>query len=102
MRYAKRTDDNHASVVAGIRLALPDATVFDLSGTGDGAPDLLIGLRGRNYLIEIKDGEKPPSRRDLTDAQKTFHAKWQGQVAVATTAAGAVAAILKSFWGDKS
>ena len=95
-RFAKRTDDNHSEVVRGIRDALPEATVFDLSGAGRGIPDLLIGYAGCNYLVEIKDGEKTPSQRDLTDAQKTFHASWQGQVAIATTAAGAVAAILRA------
>ena len=95
-RYAKRTDDNHAAVVAELRDALPEATVFDLSGAGKGVPDLLVGWNGRNYLLEIKDGNKPPSRRDLTDAQKIFHGTWQGQVAIVTTAANAVAAILRA------
>lgn len=95
-RYAKRTDENHSAVVAEIRAALPEATVCDLSGSGRGVPDLLVGYAGRNYLIEIKDGTKIPSQRELTDAQKDFHASWQGQVAIATTAAGAVAAILRA------
>ena len=95
-RYAKRTDDNHADVVQEVRDALPEATVFDLSGTGKGAPDLLIGFGGRNYLVELKDGEKTPSARSLTEAQQKFHGTWQGQVAIATTAAGVVAAILRA------
>ena len=95
-RYAKRVDENHAEVVAGIRHALPEATVMDLSGPGQGCPDIMVGYAGRNYLLEIKDGAKAPSRRDLTDAQKTFHGKWQGQAAVVTTAAEALAAILRA------
>lgn len=96
-RYAKRVDDNHGEVVTGLREALPEATVFDLSGAGKGIADLLVGYAGRNYLIEVKDGEKIPSARELTDAQKEFHGSWQGQVAIATTAAGAVAAILRAI-----
>jgi len=96
-RYAKRVDDNHKEVVEGIRAALPEATVCDLSGSGKGVPDLLVGYAGRNFLLEIKDGAKSPSRRDLTDAQKTFHCRWQGQVAIATSAAGAIAAILRTL-----
>lgn len=97
MRHAKRTDENHKTVVAELRAALPEATVCDLSGSGKGVPDLLVGWAGRNFLLEIKDGSKPPSRRDLTDAQKEFHGAWQGQVAVVTSAAHAVAAILRSI-----
>ena len=96
-RYAKRTDDNHRAVVDELREALPEATVCDLSGAGKGVPDLLIGYAGRNYLVELKDGNKPPSRRELTEAQQTFHGQWQGQVCIATTAANAIAAILRTL-----
>lgn len=86
-RYAKRTDDNHRDVVDELREVLPEATVFDASGTGAGFPDLVIGIAGRNYLFEIKDPDKVPSARSLTDAQKDFHVGWQGQVNVAHSAA---------------
>ena len=87
MRYAKRTDDNHRNVVDEFRSTMPEATVFDASGAGNGFPDLVVGLGGRNYLFEIKDPEKCPSRRSLTDDQKEFHEGWQGQVNVAHSAA---------------
>jgi len=95
-RYAKRVDENQADVVAEIRAALPEATVFDLSGSGKGIPDLLIGFNGGNYLVEIKDGSKPPSERKLTPAQEALHTNWQGQVAVANNSAEAIAAILRA------
>jgi hypothetical protein len=100
-RYAKRTDDNHSELVERLRAALPEATVFDLSGAGRGIPDLLLGYKGRNYLIEIKDGEKAPSKRQLTEAQKKFHDSWQGQVAIATSPEGAVVAILRDYTKDQ-
>ena len=87
MRYAKRTDDNHRDVVDEFREVMPDATVFDASGAGNGFPDLVIGWQGRNYLFEVKDPEKCPSARSLTDAQKDFHIGWQGQVTVVHSAA---------------
>ena len=93
--YAKRTDDNHREVVDGIRAALPEATVFDLSGAGKGCPDLLIGWEGRNYLIEIKDPSKPESKRGLTTAQQKLHKQWQGQMDIAHSAAEAIAIILR-------
>lgn len=85
-QYAKRTDDNHKEVVAQFRKAMPEATVFDASGAGNGFPDLVIGWNGRNYLFEIKDPEKPQSKRSLTDLQKDFHVSWQGQVHIAHSA----------------
>lgn len=86
-RYAKRTDDNHSDVVAEIRATLHDASVFDASGLGRGFPDLIIGWRGRNYLFELKDPEKPASRRSLTEPQQSFHLEWKGQVHIAHSAA---------------
>ena len=35
-RYAKRTDDNHSEVVEELRSVLPDGTVLDASGAGQG------------------------------------------------------------------
>jgi hypothetical protein len=39
--------------------------------------------RGRNYLIEIKDGSKPPSKRKLTSDEQEWHDTWRGTVYVA-------------------
>ena len=86
MSYAKRVDDNHKEVVTEVRRYLPEATVRDLSGSGKGIPDLLIGWQGINFLFEIKDPEKPASARSLTEAQKVFHGEWQGQVKIAHSA----------------
>ena len=86
-QYAKRVDSNHQEVVTELRRYLEEATVRDLSGAGDGIPDLLIGWQGMNFLFEIKDPEKPASRRSLTPAQIKFHGSWQGQVHIAHSAA---------------
>jgi len=53
------------------------------SNVGKGFPDISEGYRGMNVLIEIKDGSKPPSKRQLTPDQKRFHLKWSGQVNIA-------------------
>lgn len=95
MTYAKRTDDNHRTVVDGFRQAMPDATVFDASGAGRGFPDLVVGWRGKNYLFEIKDPDKSPSARGLTDAQKEMHTNWQGQIKVVHSAAEMCAEIAR-------
>jgi hypothetical protein len=43
---------------------------------------LVAGYRGRNFLLECKDGAKPPSARALTDDQVEFKAGWRGHWAV--------------------
>ena len=79
-----RTDANQAALVSHIR-RIPGALVIDLSGVGKGCPDILVGWRGNNILIEIKDGDKPPSKRKLTKQQEYLHANWTGQIAVVST-----------------
>jgi predicted RecB family nuclease len=73
MRYAARVDDNQGEIVRA--LTRIGAYVIDCSHVGQGFPDLLIAYRGRWTLVEIKDGQKSPSRRKLTPAQTIFHAE---------------------------
>lgn len=77
MRHAKRTDANHAEVRDGLRAR--GWAVFDLSGAGDGIPDLAVSVvPGKPHFLELKDGTKPPSARKLTAAQERWHAMaWQ-------------------------
>ena len=77
---ARRTDDNQKEIVKA--LIKIGCSVAITSGSGDGFPDLVVGYRGKNYLIEVKDGNKPPSQRKLTPVQVEFHKKWTGQICV--------------------
>jgi hypothetical protein len=43
--------------------------------------------------MEIKDGNKRPSARNLTPAEKEFHAIWRGQVSVVNSLDEALEAI---------
>jgi len=61
------------------------ATVDSLAACGKGIPDLLVGFRGLNILLEVKNPDMPPSKRVLTPDQVTWHAKHGGQVAVVET-----------------
>ncbi len=76
MRRRPRTDANHAVIVAALRQA--GATVLSLASLGAGAPDLCVGYRRRNVLLEIKDGSKAASRRRLTADEAAFAESWQG------------------------
>jgi hypothetical protein len=73
-------DANQAEIVKALR-KIPGVRVRSLAAVGDGVPDLLVGYRGRNWLLECKDPSKPPSKRKLTEDQDEFFAVWTGQVA---------------------
>ena len=88
---AARVDANQPEIVKALRGV--GATVQHLHKVGQGCPDISVGWRGTNYFLEIKDGSKPPSARELTPAQKDWHAGWKGQVAVVCNADEALAAI---------
>lgn len=83
MRKHGKVDANHELIVKTLRKA--GATVKSLASLGDGAPDLLIGFRGSNFIAEIKDPSQPPSKRRLTTDEKAFHLSWQGQVTIVET-----------------
>jgi hypothetical protein len=36
-------------------------------------------------MVELKDGDKPPSARKLTPAQREWHESWRGQVCIVTS-----------------
>jgi hypothetical protein len=76
---AKRVDDNQAKIVKQLRRL--GISVQHLHTIGQGCPDLLLGVRNQNFLIELKDESKPPSAKKLTPDEEIFFAEWRGQVA---------------------
>jgi Holliday junction resolvase len=54
MRRHFKVDLNHREIVAALRDV--GASVYSLSTVGGGVPDLLVGYKGVNYLLEIKSG----------------------------------------------
>jgi hypothetical protein len=80
MRRAARVDANQPEIVAALRQV--GASVQHLHHVGQGCPDILVGFQGINYLMEIKDGSKPPSRRRLTKDEADWFAQWNGQASI--------------------
>lgn len=76
MRRAAKTDANQTQVVEALRAA--GATVQSLAAVGQGVPDLLVGFQSKTLLMEVKDGRKPPSQRQLTEDQLKWHGAWRG------------------------
>ena len=99
VRRAAKIDTNQTAIVAALRKA--GASVQPLHQVGAGCPDLLVGIRGANWLLEVKDGAKPPSKRALTPDQIEWHEAWRGQVVVVKNVREAFSAVgLAAFYGD--
>ena len=49
---AKRVDTNQKEIIHALRTF--GAVIVDLSGVGKGCPYLLVGFKGKTYLIEVK------------------------------------------------
>jgi Holliday junction resolvase len=94
MRRANRIDDNQNDIVAALRKA--GATVRIIS-QGEGIPDLLVGFRGETILLEVKDGNKPPSARTLTDAEKKFFDEWEGGLCMVVKSVGDALELLEGI-----
>jgi Holliday junction resolvase len=79
MRYANRIDANQNKIVDALRKA---GAVVRIISQGDGIPDLLVGYKGFTILMEVKDGDKVPSARKLTEAEQKFFDDWRGGMLV--------------------
>ncbi len=76
-------DSNQAGMVKDLRDQ--GFSVAITSGVGDGFGDLVVAYGGLNLLVEVKDPEKSPSARKLTEAEQKFHDEWKGPIIVAET-----------------
>lgn len=82
--HTRKRDANEKPIVDALRAL--GAVVERLNG--DGVPDLLVGHRGRTFLIEVKNpeskggaesgGRRTKGRGKLQPAQVTWFAAWPG------------------------
>lgn len=77
MRRAAKVDENQSEIVNALRKI--GCSVQLLHAVGAGCPDLLVGWNGDVFLLEVKDGKKPPSARKLTADQVEWHSGWRGK-----------------------
>lgn len=68
-----KTDDNASPIVEALRKV--GAVVWFIEGAhgSAGVPDLLVGYKGRTYLLEVK-----MEKGQLSEAQKRFIETWAG------------------------
>ena len=76
MKLHPRLDANHNEIVSALRTA--GASVQSLASIGGGCLDLLVGVRGVTTVMEIKDGNKPPSKKRLTTDEQRWYDAWNG------------------------
>jgi hypothetical protein len=88
-RTLYRADANQEAIVAALRAA--GCSVSLIQGVREaGIPDLLVGLRGTTYLLEVK---RPKGGR-LSPSQKDWAVLWRGgPTCVVRTVEGALAAV---------
>ncbi|MGI4863712.1 MAG: hypothetical protein ACRYFZ_07280 [Janthinobacterium lividum] len=74
-RTAARVDANQPEIVKALRAI--GATILHTHQLKN-CFDLLVGYRGRTFLMEVKDPAQPPSKRHLTEGEAEFKATWRG------------------------
>jgi hypothetical protein len=84
MRRRGKIDRNQVEIVRALRKI--GASVQSLADIGQGCPDLLVGHRGRNFVLEVKDGLAVPSKRKLTPDEMVWHSQWCGNVFIVSSA----------------
>jgi len=70
MRHGRR-DSTHKEVREALRSI--GATVFDTGDVGGSFPDLVVGYRGKTFLVEVKG-----PKTKVTEGQSAFAEVWRG------------------------
>jgi len=91
--FKKRVDLNHTEIVKNLRNKKCGIiiSVLDTHELGNNAPDIIVGVYNRNYLIEIKSEKGIASKGQLN-----FSSNWNGTYFFAKSASE----ILKQIWKD--
>jgi hypothetical protein len=75
VRRVCKVDRNQPEIVEALRRY--GATVLITSQLKN-CFDILVGFNGHNIIMEIKDGDLPPSKKRLTEGEEKFCDEWKG------------------------
>jgi hypothetical protein len=76
MRRDAKQDENHKEIRTAARaMGAGWLDTFQLKN----ACDAMMVYRGQTVAIEIKDGQKPPSKQKLSEGEKIFRDHWTGR-----------------------
>lgn len=93
-RRAAKIDRNQNEIVDAFRKF--GCSVLLLHTVGRGCPDICVGKNKKTVLVEIKDGNKPKSGRELTKDEQKFHDEWLGSLFIVENL-GDVIALVKAL-----
>ena len=88
---AKRVDINQKAIVEHLRGM--GASVFHLHEVGKGCPDLLVGINGMTYLVEVKKDAKA----SFTTQQVEFQGNWKGSQVIRINSVEEAIAFIKNM-----
>jgi len=93
------TDANQPGMIRDLR-KIPAISVANTAMVKDGFPDIVVGRRVSlrwlvnqygstfipyNFLVEIKDENKPKFKQQLTEDEAKFHDDWHGTIDTVTS-----------------
>ena len=91
-KYARKRDANHNELCDAFRLL--GCSVFETDRVGEGFPDIVVGVLGKNALVELKNPKSWYGKIGLNHAQGKFAAAWRGdRVRVVSTQDDVVALV---------
>jgi len=90
-RIAARVDKNQKEIVEAFRRF--GCSVLHLHTVGHGCPDICVGLNKKSVLVEIKDGSKTKSGKELTADEQKFHNEWKGSLFIVENLGDVIALI---------
>ena len=77
MRRKAKKDGNHDAIVRALEFMGCSVAQMHASGV-TGFPDILVGCKSANYLVEIKDRSTAYGKKGLNPNQDDFAQKWRG------------------------
>lgn len=84
-RWAARADGNQTLIVDALRAIGCSVSILR---QGSGVPDLVVGLRGRTVLLEVKGPEG-----SLTEDQEAWWRNWKGEAYIVQSVGEALKAM---------
>ena len=95
-RYARRRDGNHTALKQAFEKM--GCSVCDMSNVGiPGWPDVVVGVMGRNHMIEFKNPATRYGRAGLNPNQQAFSRDWKGGKLFAVSSVDEVAALVRNL-----
>jgi hypothetical protein len=95
IRHSKK-DANHNAIVG--RFQDLGCTVAELHGAGiAGFPDLVVGVIGRNFLVEIKNPETAYGRSGFNPNQSVFARDWRGAAVIHISTVDEATAVVQNW-----